>query len=381
MDAGNRPQGNRPQAHSPQGHHPLAMTPPGVWLRVVRENGGVSPAYRGKLASLLLGSALMSPLRAWETLRYGRAVARTRIAHPPLFILGFARTGTTHLHNLLAQDPALGVVTTFQAAMPTFYLTARSIPAFRRFLTRNMPPTRPMDNVAIALDLPQEEEIAVANTSHLSYVHHLSFPARLRDYIERYALMRGLTPAELAQWEQVYLNVLRKATLAAGGRRLALKSPNNTGRVSHLLRLFPDARFVHITRSPYAVYRSVLHTYRAVLPISRLQDCPWETTVADFTHCYAAVMRQYLDDRAQIPAGRLSETRFEDLEQNPLAELERIYRELSLPGWNDAKPAIAAYLGDLAGYRRNAYDIDPAIAETVEREWAFALDEWGYRRP
>ena len=381
MDTGHRPRGQHPQGNQQQNHHPLAMTPPGVWLRVVRENGGVSPAYRRQLASLLLGTALMSPLRAWETLRYGRAVARTPIAHPPLFILGFARTGTTHLHNLLAQDPALGVVTTFQAAMPTFYLTARSIPAFRRFLEKNMPQTRPMDNVAIALDAPQEEEIAVANTSHLSYIHHLSFPTRLRAYFERYALMRGLTPAELTRWERVYLNVLRKATLAAGGRRLVLKSPNNTGRVPHLLRLFPDARFVHITRSPYAVYRSVRHTYRAVLPLSRLQDCPWETIAADSTYCYAAVMRQYLDDRAQIPAGRLSETRFEDLEQNPLAELERIYNELSLPGWNDAKPAIAAYLDGIAGYRRNAYDIDPAIAEIVEREWAFALDEWGYRRP
>ena len=92
-------------------------------------------------------------------------------------------------------------------------------------------------------------------------------------------------------------------------------------------------------------------------------------------------MRQYLDDRAQIPAGRLSETRFEDLEQNPLAELERIYNELSLPGWNDAKPAIAAYLAGITGYRRNTYDIDSDIAEIVEREWAFALDERGDRRP
>lgn len=36
--------------------------------------------------------------------------------HPePIFILGAYRSGTTHLHNLLAQDPAFAYVTAYNA--------------------------------------------------------------------------------------------------------------------------------------------------------------------------------------------------------------------------------------------------------------------------
>src|SRR5687768_18104609 len=44
--------------------------------------------------------------------------------------------------------------------------------------------------------------------------------------------------------------------------RSILKSPPHTCRVPTLLRLFPDARFVHIVRDPYAVYPSTLHLWR-----------------------------------------------------------------------------------------------------------------------
>lgn len=368
----------RNDRNSPRQQHPLAMAPLGVWRRLLRENGGADPGRRKQLAALMAVTALLSPLRWAETLRYGRAVSRTPIAQPPLFVLGFARTGTTHLHNLLAQDPALGYLTTFQAAMPTFYLTARNMSWLCRLIEKNMPAARPMDGVAVSLDLPQEEDIAIANSSTLSMVHHLSFPGRARQFVDRYGLLRGLSAAERAAWERIYLATVRKATLAAGGRRLVLKSPANTGRVSHLLRLFPDAKFVHIVRNPYVVYRSVLHTYRSVLPVSSIQECPMADVEAAVQYIYTAIMRQYLADRAQIPAGNLTEVRFEDLEQDPLGELERIYADLALPGWAAARPAMADYLGNISGYRRNAYNFDSAIIETVNREWAFALDEWGY---
>ena len=359
--------------------HPSCMAPLGVWARLLWENRGVAPAYWGKLGRALLLTTLVSPLRLAERVRYGRQVAHTTVDPQPLFILGYARSGTTHLHNLLQRDPRYGTVSTFQAIVPTFFLIGRGW--LQRRMAKSLPATRPMDNVHLSLDAPIEEEAAISNTCSLSPIHHMSFPRRARTYLDKYLTMQGLTKEELARWDRVYLDVLRKATLDSGGRPLVLKSPNNTGRIPHLLRLFPEAKFIHIVRNPYDVYRSMLHLYRKVLPLFQLQDMAAEDMAEHVVSSYRILMQQYLHDRDLIPSGNLAEVRFEDLERQPLAELERLYAELALPDWERAHGPVGRYLHTLAGYRKNRFSPDRSIIDRVEREWRFALDVWPYPRP
>ena len=359
--------------------HVFSLAPLGVWLRLIADNGGVPRHYWGKLARVLAISAATAPLRVAERLCYGPSrMARVAIERAPLYIQGFGRSGTTHLLNLLAQDPDFGVISTFQAIASPMFLIGRG--RLERLAARRVPATRPMDNMAVSLDLPQEEEIALANTSHLSSAHHLSFPRRAKAYLTKYATMR-LTPSELERWERAYLDVLRKATLASGGRRLVLKSPTNLGRTAELLRLFPDAKFIHIVRNPYIVYQSMTHLYRTMLPICQLDDVEPEAVAEAILDSYATMMRQYMMDRESIPAGHLAEVRFEDLETFPMAEVERLYAELSLPGWKRARKPIADYLETLSGYRKNVHRIDPETIDLVDRKWGFAVEAWGYRPP
>ncbi len=88
-----------------------------------------------------------------------------------------------------------------------------------------------------------------------------------------------------------------------------------------------------------------------------------------------------MKDRESVPAGHLAEVRFEDLERNPMNELERLYAELALRGWDQARKPIRDYLGTLSGYRKNAHRIDREIIDLVDRKWGFAVEEWGYRPP
>lgn len=355
------------------------MAPLGVWLRLIAENGGVPPRYWGRLARALSISALTAPLRVAERVCHGPSrMARVAIDESPLYIQGYGRSGTTHLLNLMAQDPGFGFVSTFQALAAPVFLTGRGW--LERLVVRSMPAARPMDNMALSLDLPQEEDVAVANTTHLSWVHHLSFPRRWRTHLEKYSTMR-VTDSERAQWERAYLDVLRKATLAAAGRRLVLKSPTNLGRTAQLLRLFPDAKFIHIVRNPYVVYVSTKHMYRKMLPLFQLDDLEPEEMTRTILDSYATMTRQFMRDRESIPGGHLAELRFEDLERDPMAELERIYAELALPGWEQARGPIADYLQSLSGYRKNVYRIDSETIDLVDREWGFAVKEWGYRPP
>ena len=103
--------------------------------------------------------------------------------------------------------------------------------------------------------------------------------------------------------------------------------------------------------------------------------------IAGTLDSYAAMMRQYMKDRESIPKGHLAEVRFEDLERAPMAELERLYDELALPGWEQARKPIGDYLGTLSGYRKSAYRIDPETIDVVDRNWGFAVEAWGYRPP
>ena len=355
------------------------MAPLGVWLRLIAENGGINSKYWGKLARVLAVSAMFAPLRVAERLLYSRSrIAKVPIENPPVYIQGFARSGTTHLLNLLVQDPSFGAVSTFQAMAAPVFLTGRGW--LERLIADRVPETRPMDNMIVSLDLPQEEDVALANSSHLSPAHLLSFPRRTREFLERYSTMQ-LTDTEMVQWETVYLDILRRATFAADGKRLVLKSPANLGRTAILHRLFPDAKFVHIVRNPFVVYQSMSHMYETMLPICQMDDADAGDVARAIRDSYVSMMKQYMLEREFIPEGHLAEIRYEDLERDPLTELERMYSELGLPGWEQVREKVVVYLRNVAGYQKNVYQIDSQTIEVVNREWGFAIEEWGYEPP
>ncbi len=371
-------------------YHICSFAPLSVWLRLIARNRGVPKRYWGKLAGVLGLSLAVAPLRFAETFLYASTVAKVPIREAPVFVLGFARAGTTHLHNLLAQDPALGYLDTFQSIVPTFSLVGRGW--LQRLMARGMGErVRPMDNMAVGLDLPQEEDIAVANASPYSVLHQVSFPNMARELYSKYTLMGwapegaespgALSERESAQWDHEYLRVVRKATIHADGRRLVLKSPANLGRVDRLLRLFPEAKFIHIMRNPYAVYASLLHMFRTIMPLYQMDDFDFDELEEVLVEGFALAYRKYVQDRELVPPGNLAEARFENLERKPLEELERLYAELGLGGWAEAEPAMRGYLGTLTGYRKNTHRYEQSILARVEDKWRFALEDWGYERP
>ena len=363
--------------------HTFSFAPLRVWARLILENRGVARPYWGRLARVLAASAATLPLRVAETLLHSRTVARTEIREPPLFVLGCARTGTTHLHNLLSKDPNLGYVTTLQAIAPKWFLVGRG--KIKSLMEQGMDQqTRPMDNVKVSLDMPQEEEVALANSTHMSFIHNFSFPRKTRTYFERYILLSdcgGLRPGELRHWEREYLEVVRKATIHWGGRRIVLKTPANQGRVPNLLRMFPNAKFVHIVRDPVVTYQSMLHMYRKVFPLYQMQDINWKEIDEFVVDSYEVTMKRFIEDIKKIPKGNLVEVKFEDLEADPVGVLEGIYDRLGLPGWEMAKATVQDYLSTLADYRKNDYTPSSEVIDLVREKWGFAFEIWNYPIP
>jgi hypothetical protein len=195
-----------------------------------------------------------------EQYYYGAAIQAQELHPEPVFILGHARTGTTHLHNILAHDGRFAYATTFQAGFPsTFMLLQR----FSWFLSFFIDETRPMDAMPLSFTTPAEDEIAVnVLTGGVSPYAAVTFMPRYRELLP-YCTFEGCSQADIDAWCRSFLWFLRKVTLAAGGGRggrpLLIKSPVHMGRVPLLLRLFPRAKFIFIHRDPLEVFQSNAH--------------------------------------------------------------------------------------------------------------------------
>lgn len=359
--------------------HPLAMNSFRHWIQLLRESGGIAPRYWPRAVLITLASPLWAPLRWAERMVYGKRLRDLSISPPPVFVLGHWRTGTTHLHNLLSQDPQFAFVSTFQTLAPSSFLLGRH--TLRPLVARSMPKTRPMDNMALSPDLPQEEEFAMCNVTPHSFYVGWYFPKRVRELFHHYVLFDDVTPAIIADWKHHYLELLKKATLRAGGRRLVLKNPANTGRIAQLLELFPDAKFIYLRRNPYAVYKSTLNLHRTTFETIGFQDVSDAEIEENVLHLYAALHRRYAETRALIPAGNLVEIVYEALEADPLAELEHLYTRLNLPGWDQARGPVADYLATLESYEKNRFTMRREDIDRVEAALGEAIREGGYERP
>jgi len=282
----------------------------------------------------------------------------------------------------LCQDKNLGYVSVFQVTAPGLCLVGEKIiKGLFDKIARRLHPTREIDNIPLSMDNPEEEDVAIHNVSHYSYLHMYTFPRRARYYFERYiTFFSDLPESILAEWKEIYLTILRKGTLRCGGRRLVIKNCADSARIRTLLDLFSDAKFIHIYRNPYHVFRSTLFLYRTVVPRAQLHGINPDEIETWVVRFYTQLMQKFLADKAVIPAGNLVEVKYEDLEKAPLAQLRKVYETLSLPGFAEAEPAFRAYLDSIAGYQKNPQEIDDDVITKVNEHWQFAFDEWGYER-
>lgn len=359
------------------GHNYLAGITAGDWWRLLRDNGfDVDACYWHRAAVVTLLSVVNSVHR-WRERRWDAAIDATELVAPPLFVLGHWRSGTTHLHNLLAQDvDQFACANTYQVINPHTFLTTERLNT--RLFAGLVPPTRPMDNMALSFQTPQEDEFAPCLMTLLSPYLGVTFPRRATAY-DPYLTFHDASADEIARWRQAFVWFLKKLTLKYG-RALILKSPTHTARVRLLLDLFPEARFVHIHRHPYEVFQSFQHYYDTATWFTYLQRPDLARVDEDILRRYTEMHDALLADRALIPDGRYHEIRFDDLERDPIGQMRLTYAHLGLAGFAGVEPRLAAYVATLSGYEKNAFPpLAPEWRARVAHEWRRSFDLWDYR--
>lgn len=361
--------------------HPLGGGSLENWLRILwRYGGSLEGKGRLRAAGITLSTLLGTPFRAYESLRYRRLIARQPLDPAPVFIIGHWRSGTTHLHNLMLQDPRWGQISLLQCAAPHLYLTLRRPVA--SFLSRRVPERRPMDNVPTGPDAPMSEDFAMVGRSDLTHYLGYFFPRRLEETFRRTVLFEGVGDREKRRWGEDYVWTLRKAAFAAGGRPLLLKNPPNTARIGEILRLFPEAKFVHVRRDPFRVYVStcrLMEKFIRRFSLQPIQD--WQEIRTAVLRRYRLLMERYDQEKDLIPPGHLVEVRHEDTVKDPVGSVERIYTALNLPGFFDMRGPLIEYADSIRDYRTNEYKFDPETVARVQAEVGFLVERWGYSVP
>ncbi|UCF67690.1 MAG: sulfotransferase [Acidobacteriota bacterium] len=345
------------------------------WLRVLRDNHfRVHPAYWGRAALTTISNAINTALARREQRKFGARLRGIR-AERPLFVLGHYRSGTTHLHLLLCCDPDVGYPNYYQTCFPSTFLTTE--PSSSSLLRHVTPRKRPQDDVDVRLDLPSEDELALCADTFLSPHMSWHFPARAEEY-DDYLTFESASKTECRRWKRSLDAFSRKLTLKYG-RRLVFKSPCHTARVKMLLELFPDARFVHIHRHPYDVFRSTRHMERKVRPLLQYQMPASDGLDERILRRYETMYEAFFRSRELIPPGRLTEVSYADLMADPLATARGIYEALGLSGFASARPAMERYLDSVAGFRKSELPpLDRGAKKKVSQCWARSFETWGY---
>jgi len=282
------------------------------------------------------------------------ALYRHRVNHPeivdvpiekPLFIVGFPRTGTTILFNLLAQDPAnrapLGWEIQFPNPPPetATYATDPRIERARKYFGQ-------MDTMAPSLasmhevgaDLPQECMPILAH-SMLSPQANVAFNIpSYQDWVDE----QDAGPAYA--YHRHFLQHLQSRHMKD---RWVLKSPVHLATLDALLDEYPDARLIFTHRDPAKTIpslASLVYTVRGIVTDSvdpkkvGPEQLDWWAKSLD----HAMEVREKHADKAD----QFMDIQFEEVIADPVAALARAYEHFDIPWSDEVGARMRGFLAD-----------------------------------
>lgn len=315
--------------------------------------------------------AISNPLQRFF---YKKRAERVPLVAEPLFVIGHWRSGTTLLHEYLTIDDQFASPTTFQCFNPlSFFVTEPWLKPATGFL---LPKQRPMDNMKMGWEVPQEDEFALMTMGLPSTYRRIAFPNGIPRHLD-YLNMKGIPHLELQRWKNglrqflIYLNYKYR-------RQLVLKSPPHTGRISILREMYPHAKFIHITRHPLKFIPSTMHMWGA-LDWSNGFQIPTNETLQDYVFkCFERLYDGYWRDCDDVPADSMITIRYEDFVRTPLATLQRIYGQLGLSHFEAVSTRFNQKIDKDRDYKPNRHVVDEQLSQKIAERCRRYCDEFDY---
>ncbi|MDJ0701086.1 MAG: sulfotransferase [Woeseiaceae bacterium] len=301
----------------------------------------------------------------------------------PLFVLGPPRSGTTHLHRVLALDESTTTFSTWECLFGLSVTGRRLLLALAkvdRVLGR--PLTRlaswlgrktlsSMDEIhELRMDAPEEDFLCLMPAAAcfllivpFPYLEHLWRVAHFDvavDEKDKRALMR------------YYRRCIQKHLYVFGeGKRYLAKNPSFSGMAESLLEAFPDARIIACTRDPVATIPSQLSSLRPGLAACGFREFP-----ADLRDRLIATLYFYYEHLREAAAQEPSRMTFignDELKNDLQNAIETAFEHIGI----EVSSAFAERLGQAAVESReflsgHRYSLDEYGLDEAELRERFA---------
>jgi hypothetical protein len=332
--------------------------------------------YYFKFFLTIIISLIFEIFNFFEDLVYKKRAKSIPNEEPPIFIIGFWRSGTTILHSLLCQDPKAGYVTTFQGVFPNLVLTQKKW--LKALINSILPNRRPFDGYALDMDLPQEEDFALLSLQGKSIYKLFYFPKDFDTIYDQELHFDRYSLKEQKRWKKKYQTFVHKAMLNTNGQRYMSKNPCNIFRIKTLMELYPQARFVFIYRNPYTVVDSISRFFNEILPGSELQRLEGGLPRKHFARLYKDSLDEYIKVKNEIKPSNLLEIKYEEFKKHPIQSIRDIYTYFNISGFEAALPKMEAYLEDNHPKTRKPYEINPETYQLVNDFAGIYVASLGY---
>jgi len=263
---------------------------------------------------------------------------------PPIVIVGQGRTGTTILHDLLAQDPAHRVPLTWEVDRPlpppqtaTYDSDPRiaEVQAQLDVTEQFIPDFKAMHPIGARL---AQECVRITGADFRSMI----FPTQY--HVPSYArwLLEHADMAPAYRWHRRFLQVLQSQHRA---ERWVLKSPGHVWCLGDLLAEYPHALLVQTHRDPLRIIAS-LASLLALLRRLASNATSIATGAAEFAPYLLEGLDRSVTARQTgiVPAARVVDVQFAAFMADPFATVHAIYERLGLELTRDAEARMRAFL-------------------------------------
>lgn len=259
----------------------------------------------------------------------------------PLFIVGLPRTGTTILHELIAQDPTMRSPASWEVTRPVpppvahTYHSDKRIAAVDRLLglLERLTPGFQVIH-AVDAELPQECVYILASSFTSEQFGYLYNVPEYRDWV----LQHDMTAAYA--WHARFLQHLQ---VDFRRQHWVLKAPAHLANLKYLLAQYPDAAIVWTHRRPLAAiasFSSLTCTLRRGFSAS---VDPLSTGAYEFQH-FSKVALRAMEDRLALDTGQFIDVSFNAICTDPIAVIKAIYRRLDWEMSGETEVLMRDYL-------------------------------------